>query len=189
MNDSQMACGINLQQAITCLQNGKIIAYPTEGVYGLGCDPFNSIAVARLLAMKQRDSAKGLILIANSWSQIEKLIEPLSASQLNTVNSTWPGPTTWVFPASDQAPKWITGEHATIAIRITDHPIASLLCEQFNRPIVSTSANLSGMLPATTHLEVADNFNQLCCIVEGAVGQLSKPTVMKDVITNRVIRE
>ena len=96
-----------IQQAINSLLQGGIIAYPTEGVYGLGCDPFNQVAVNKLLAIKNRDVSKGLILIAASWDQIQNLIADDDETAWELAKQSWPGPSTWVFPAKHSVPRWI----------------------------------------------------------------------------------
>ena len=127
------------------LRQGGVIAYPTEGVWGLGCDPHNEAAVLRLLALKQRDVAKGLILIASDEAQLAPFIEtsPLSQAQLAQVRASWPGPNTWIVPASANAPHWITGAHNGIAVRVTAHPLVRALCDGFGGALVSTSANIA----------------------------------------------
>jgi L-threonylcarbamoyladenylate synthase len=173
----------NTEQAIKHLQQGHIIAYPTEAVYGLGCDPYNEQAVLRLFTLKERNPDKGIILIAANWTQITPLIEPLTQQQYEMINKTWPGPMTWVFPASTLAPTWIIGKHNTIALRITAHPIANNLCERFKNPIVSTSANLSGQTPAKSALEVQSSFSEVDFILEGPLGDLTSPTPIRDART------
>src|SRR3990167_4516311 len=133
-----------VEKVTKVLQQQGVIAYPTEAVYGLGCDPFSELAVKKILKLKKRDINKGLILIASNWKQIENLIQPIPDEKLSQVMQTWPGPVTWLFPASDEVPRWISGAHSTIALRITAHPIAKALCEKWNGPIVSTSANKEG---------------------------------------------
>ena len=127
------------------LRQGGIIAYPTEGVWGLGCDPRNEAAVMRLLALKQRDVAKGLILIASDEAQLAPFIDlsPLTPAQLADVRASWPGPNTWVMPASTHAPHWITGTHDSIAVRVTAHPLVRALCDAFGGALVSTSGNIA----------------------------------------------
>lgn len=127
------------------LRQGGIIAYPTEGVWGLGCDPRNEAAVMRLLALKQRDVAKGLILIASDEAQLAPFIDlsPLTPAQLTDVRASWPGPNTWIMPASTQAPHWVTGTHDSIAVRVTAHPLVRALCDAFGGALVSTSANIA----------------------------------------------
>ena len=175
-----------LQLAVVTLQNGGIIAYPTEGVFGLGCDPFNQTAVMRLLKLKQRDVAKGLILIAASWEQVLDLIQ--------TKNLVLPPPnpkqpTTWVVPATAKVPAWVRGDFKSIAIRITTHPLASQLCQAFGGPIVSTSANLAGQEPARTASQVAQQLGaNIDFMLPGAVGNLNKPSQICDIATQKILR-
>ena len=115
-------------EAVAALRAGGVIAYPTEAVFGLGCDPFNRTAVEQLCLLKQRQMDQGLILIAETFSQVEDFIAPIDNAALQRVHNSWPGPYTWVFPCSARAPKWITGTHSTIALRVTAHPIAAALC-------------------------------------------------------------
>lgn len=140
-----MAAIDGFDAALAALRGGGLIAYPTEGVWGLGCDPRNRAAVLRLLALKQREVGKGLILIAASESQLAAFIDtrPLAAAQLDEVRASWPGPTTWILPASGDAPCWITGDHDGIAVRVTAHPQVIALCEGFGGALVSTSANIA----------------------------------------------
>lgn len=136
----------NMAFVLAALRRGGVIAYPTEGVWGLGCDPRDEAAVLRLLALKQRDVAKGLILIASSEAQLADFIDAaaLTATQLEAVRSSWPGPNTWIVPAAADAPRWITGAHDGIAVRVTAHPIVRALCDAFGGALVSTSANRAG---------------------------------------------
>ncbi len=180
----------SLKKIITHLRKGGIIAYPTEAVYGIGCDPFKEKSVLRLLSLKQREIEKGLLLIASHWSQLEILVEPIATSQLEVVKSTWPGPTTWVFPATKQVPFWISGKHRTIAVRITNHPLVRSLCDGFQGPIISTSANPAGQAPAKTAEQVRNYFNdKIKFILEGDVGGLESPTPIRDAITGQFFRE
>lgn len=177
-------------QAIEFLRQGEVIAYPTEAVFGLGCDPFNESAVLNLLRLKQRKISKGLIVIASNWGQIESLIQPLTNAIRRKIAATWPGPVTWVFPASEKAPDWIIGNHQTIAIRVPNHPLARRLCEIFQKPIVSSSANLSGVSPARTVEEVIHYFGKtIPFILDGEVGGFSRPTPIRDVLSDKLLRE
>ncbi|HEY0719815.1 MAG TPA: Sua5/YciO/YrdC/YwlC family protein, partial [Gammaproteobacteria bacterium] len=143
-----------LREAVRVLHDGGLIAYPTEAVYGLGCDPLNADAVLRLLELKQRPWQKGLILIAAEQTQLEPYLLPLDSAMLARVAPTWPGPYTWLLPARDETPWWLRGEHDTLAVRVTAHPVAAALCRAFGGPIISTSANLAGKAPATSPLAV-----------------------------------
>lgn len=177
------------QRAAVVLQNGGIIAYPTEAVYGLGCDPLNSDAVEHLLSLKCRSQANGLILIAADWSQVADFTMSIDPALLASVLQTWPGPNTWLFPASVKAPKWITGEHNTIALRVTAHPIAKAICQSYGGAIVSTSANITGFAPAVSADAVLKQFPQgVDLIVPGQVGGLTNPTTIRDVSTGKILR-
>jgi len=180
----------NIQTASKLLKEGHVIAYPTESVYGLGCDPLNANAVANLLEIKRRPLGKGFILVASDFEQVQPFIEPIPPLNLTQVLSSWPGPTTWIFPASMEAPSWITGDHAsTIAIRISSHPIIKELCKQYGKPIISTSANIAGEIPARSFDMVEMTFkHQVKMIIPGKVGNLRKPTTIRDAITGETLR-
>jgi L-threonylcarbamoyladenylate synthase len=177
------------QKAVTCLQQGGIIAYPTEGVFGLGCDPFNHLAVMRLLKLKQRAIEKGLILIAATWQTAVELTLPLPEPRMKEVFSSWPGPVTWVFPASSKVPVWISGQHSSVAIRVTAHTQAKQLCEEWGGPLVSTSANLHGETSLRDSEAVKQTFgSQIDFVLPGQVGELAGPTTILDALTGKVLR-
>lgn len=180
----------DISSAVRTLRNGGIIAYPTESVYGLGCDPFDSEAVFNLLAMKHRQPEKGLILVASNWSQIEMLIQPLSPMVRTHILETWPGPITWLLPASELVPSWIQGNHDKIALRISAHPVIHDLCETFCGPIVSTSANVSSKPPTRDYRTTSIAFGKVVdFIVPGRTSGLQRPTQIRDAITDEVIRQ
>jgi len=153
---------MNIDKARELILAGDVIAYPTEAIYGLGCDPFNQQAVEALLALKQRSVSKGLIILVSTWEQVWPLIGDVPEARLEAVKQTWPGPVTWIFPKSEAVPAWLSGEHDGLAIRMTAHPIARALCE--HAPLVSTSANLTGSHPAKT----IDDLE--CMLVDGVAG-------------------
>lgn len=178
-----------VEQAVMHLKQGDVIAYPTESVFGFGCDPFNANAVASILQIKQRPLGKGLIVVGSDFDQLSSLVQPIGPHALAQVLSSWPGPYTWVFPASEEAPKWITGDYTTIALRVSDHPTIRALCERYGGPIVSTSANLRGQIPARTKDTVEMVFgDQLAMIVSGKTGGQHKPTTIRDAISGEVLR-
>ena len=127
--------------AVAVLKNEHVIAYPTEAVFGVGCDPDSETAVMRLLELKQRPVEKGLILIAASFEQLKPYIDDsrLSDSQREAIFSCWPGPVTFVFPARPETPRWLTGRFDSLAVRVTNHPLVIELCEAYGKPLVSTS--------------------------------------------------
>ena len=179
-----------LKQAVTTLKTGGIIAYPTEAVYGLGCDPFNKQAVQKLLALKKRPQTKGLILITHSWQTVANLVEEISPLLLEKALKTWPGPITWVFPAKlTMVPDWIRGNHNSIAIRVTNHKITKELCAAFGQPIISTSANIEGKKEARITKEVIEQFpSGIDCILPGTTDNLAKPTPIYDILTGKILR-
>lgn len=178
-----------IHKAVKALRQGRVIAYPTESVYGLGCDPFNPYAVTQILTLKNRQIKKGFILIASEWKQVATLIKPLDPKILAQVFRTWPGPVTWVFPATADVPYWLRGDRATIAIRVTAHQIARLLCLHFGGPIVSTSANLARQPPVRDIKMLRIIFGKrIDVILKATLGTSKRPTEIRDVITAEVLR-
>lgn len=143
---------LTVPAAAGLLRRGGVLAYPTEAVWGLGCDPFDEAAVLRLLALKQREVDKGLILIAASLAQFDGLLdwEALPRERRAEVVASWPGPHTWIVPATPRVPRWITGAHDGVAVRVSAHPGVVALCTAFDAPLVSTSANPAGAAAPTT---------------------------------------
>lgn len=181
--------GHRLRLASRRIGSGAVLAYPTEAVYGLGCDPWNGDAVRRLLAIKQRSEAKGLILIAAEYAQLEPFVEPLDGVRMETVLATWPGPVTWLLPARVGVPRWLTGRHQTLAVRVTAHPFAAALCKSAGSALVSTSANVSNRPSARTALEVRLAFgSDVDLVLAGPCGARAKPSTIRDGRTGAVIR-
>lgn len=168
---------------------GGIISYPTEAVYGLGCNPLDTDAVLRLLALKQRPVSKGLILIAHDFATLEPWLEEIPAARRRKILSTWPGPFTWVWPAQPWVPEWLRGEHSTLAVRVTAHPLAARICRAFGGPLVSTSANPASLPPARNPLKIKSYFgNSLDYEVHGPGASLTRPTEIRDALTDRILR-
>ncbi|MGA9421428.1 MAG: Sua5/YciO/YrdC/YwlC family protein [Rhodanobacteraceae bacterium] len=181
----------DLDGAVLALSRGGVIAYPTEAVYGLGCNPHDRAACEHLFRLKQRPPALGVLLIAANFEQIRRyadltaLPEPVRAK----VRASWPGPQTWVLPCGADVPEWIRGKHAGIALRITAHPIAAGLCRAFGGALVSTSANRHDQAPARDAQQVIAYFgDSIDAVVEGPLGGLSQPTPIRDAISGRIIR-
>ncbi len=183
-----MSSAWQLEQIAQKIRSGAVIAYPTEAVWGLGCDPFNAAAVARLLALKDRPMHKGLILVAASIEQFAGLLEGLTSEQSAQLEASWPGPNTWLVPHHNRVPEWVTGAHDTVAIRVSAHPLVAQLCA-LTGPLVSTSANPSGLLPAKSRLRIEQYFHgQLDAVVSGELGQSSNPSTIRDLRTGQVLR-
>lgn len=178
-------------QAALRLRSGGVIAYPTEAVWGLGCDPFNETAVLRLLAIKQRPVDKGVILVADALASFEGLVDwtALPRDRSDAVKATWPGPHTWVVPATARVPRWVTGAHDGVAVRVSAHPVVAALCAAFGGPIVSTSANVAGAPPAFARSELGDALiAQLDAITIGETGGLAAPTPIRVALTGAQLR-
>lgn len=135
-----------LELAVAALRAGGLVLHATEGVWGLACDPLRAAAVARLLRVKSRAPDKGLIVIGADAETFAPELDALNAPQREEVLASWPGRVTWLLP-SDRFPHWITGGRDTVAVRVPGHAQARALCRKFGGPLVSTSANASG-LPA-----------------------------------------
>lgn len=170
---------------------GHIFAYPTEAVFGLGCDPDNEVAVMSLLALKKRPLSKGLILVAANYGQILPYVDDRAITEKIRIDifSSWPGPHTWLLPASNLAPHWLTGGSDLIAVRVSNHPVVKALCELFQKPLVSTSANLSGMPAAKTTQEVLAQFGNQVILISGELGESLLPSMIRHGISGKVIRD
>ncbi len=177
----------HIKQAAAVVRGGGVIAYPTEGVFGLGCDPQNEEAVHRILFLKQRSVAKGLILIAASLEQLSVFID-FPEDCRDRVCSTWPGPVTWVLPARAGVPRWLRGDHRGVAVRVTAHPLAQALCLEAGA-LVSTSANRGGVLPARSANKVRAYFNDdIDYIMPGEIDLTLGPTEIRDAVSGKVLR-
>ena len=169
---------------------GQIFAYPTEAVFGLGCDPQNKEAVYKILELKNRPVEKGMILIASDFNQIAPYIrfnELPEATQQKVLNS-WPGPVTWLLPKSDYTPDWVSGDSSMVAIRITAHPLVRLMCEHLQQPIISTSANPATADPAKTPEQLRAYFGNELAIVSGELGKQTSPSKIFHSLTLETIR-
>jgi L-threonylcarbamoyladenylate synthase len=180
-----------LSKAIEALNNKEVIAYPTEAVFGVGCDPDSETAVMCLLELKQRPVDKGLILIAASFEQLKPYIDDtmLTDAQREVVFSRWPGPVTFVFPAKASTPRWLTGRFDTLAVRVTDHPLVVELCQAYGKPLVSTSANLTGQEPCRSVEEVIAQFGEAFPVVRGETGGRLNPSEIRDALTGELFRQ
>jgi len=183
-----MGSPFQLRLGADTLRKGGVLAWPTEAIYGIGCDPLNPHAVQRLLALKQRPLSKGFILVAANLDQLLPFIEPPPEAQMQTVLNSWPGPHTWLLPASPQTPVRITGGTGMVAVRVTAHPIARNLCLAFGGALTSTSANRSGHPPARTALEVRLRCPGTDTILHGSTGGLLNPTPIRNPLSDEVIR-
>ncbi|WP_237068118.1 L-threonylcarbamoyladenylate synthase [Microbulbifer guangxiensis] len=180
---------LDVRFAARALEAGGVIAHPTESVWGLACDPFNRDAVERLLQLKNRPLAKGLILVSGTQADFGELLESLDLEQRQKVSVSWPGPVTWLVPHFGRVPPWISGAHHSVALRCTNHPFTSALTRAFGGPIVSTSANPAGCQPAREKYQVLRYFgDELDFIGGGTTGGRQSPSEIRDLVTGRVLR-
>lgn len=182
---------VTVNEAGLQITQGAVVAYPTEAVFGLGCDPMNQTAVERLLQIKQRPVDKGLILVAASYGQLRPFVDDsqLTAERRREILERWPGPYTWVMPARASVPKWITGKFDTIAVRVSDHPMVQDLCTAAGGPIVSTSANLAGESELRHGEQVELQLGSLLDgIVMGDTGGNLNPSTILDAQTGNILR-
>ncbi len=167
-----------------------MIAYPTEAVYGLGCNPWSEEAVFSLLALKRRSIDKGLILIASNLQQLAPFVGDLDSSIKRRILPTWPGPVTWLIPPASCCPSFLYGQHNTLAVRVTNHPVVVALCNQLGSALVSTSANIQGQMAARTSLRVRKIFgDQLDFILSGETSGQLFPSKIFHAQTGAIVRD
>lgn len=173
------------------IEKGGVIAYPTEAVFGLGCDPDNDDAITKLLAVKQRPWQKGLILVASNFEQLEAYVDTalLTQEQLEFAMSKWPGPFTFVMPIKSHVSKMLCGEFSSIAVRVSAHPVVRALCDTLNKPIVSTSANLAGEPPVVDGEVILRDFQgKIDALVLGDLGEQRQPSTIIDARSGQILR-
>ncbi|WP_019605575.1 L-threonylcarbamoyladenylate synthase [Teredinibacter turnerae] len=177
-----------IHRCVDALSNGDVIAYPTEAVWGLGCDPFNQHAVDKVLWLKRRKPEKGLIIVAASMAQIQWLLQGITPAQEQQLSASWPGPNTWLIPHHGRIPANVCGQHATIAVRVSSHPVVRALCHAYGGPIVSTSANPQALKPARDATQVRHYFRDSVYYAPGRVGGNPTPSVIRDLRSGQTIR-
>lgn len=170
------------------LGRGGLIAYPTESCYGLGCDPSSRAAVQKLLRLKLRPQRKGLILIASEYRQLKKYLFPLNEAGQAILREDGARAITYLMPAKKRVPRWLSGEHDTLAVRLTAHPLAKSLCKGVGLALVSTSANRSGQKPAKTYAECRGIFGDKVWVLPGLVGKRKKPSTIRAWADGKIVR-
>jgi L-threonylcarbamoyladenylate synthase len=186
---------LSIKVAAQMMMHGSVIAYPTEAVWGLGCDPLNEQACLELLQIKQRPIQKGMILIAGNIEEFAEILSALPADQVRELDVAWQnqgntGAITFLVPdLLGQVPYWIKGSHNSVALRVSQHSLVKSLCHEFGGPLVSTSANVSGKPPARSRVLVEKYFGgQLDFIVPGPLGGATNPSKIIDFTTGQTIR-
>jgi L-threonylcarbamoyladenylate synthase len=179
----------HIQQVVRALRRGGVVAYPTEGCYGLGCDPRNPGAVQKILRLKRRSWRQGVILIGAYWHQLAPWVDTGADAAIARARQSWPGPHTWLLPSRSGVSRWIRGEHDTVAVRVTAHPLAAALCRRFGGAIVSTSANRHGGPPALNAAQARRLFGRrVDAVLAGPLGGLAGPTDIRDGRSGALVR-
>jgi L-threonylcarbamoyladenylate synthase len=179
----------HIRLAANAVAGAGVIAYPTEAVYGLGCNPWDAQAVSRILELKRRPQSKGLIVVAASLAQLYSLVDFSQLDSIQSLLETWPGHVTWIVPANSKAPEWVRGKSGEIAVRVTAHPLLSQLC-QLSGPLVSTSANISNTPAARTGQQVRNYFrDSLDFILPGKLGVEGRPSEIRHARSGRILRQ
>ena len=177
--------------ATRCVLAGGVIAYPTESCFGLGCDPGNEAAIKSLLKIKQRSAQQGLILVAAEAQQLDSYVlwDRLNAVQRAKVNSTWPGPVSWLIPASASCSPLLRGMHRSLAVRVPAFKLVRDLCRSSQMPLVSSSANRHGEPMLTTAAEVGTQLGgEIDYIIDQPVQGQSQPSQIIDAMTQKILR-
>ena len=181
--------GQSINSAVATIQAGGVLVYPTEAVFGIGCDFRNQSAVTKILQLKQRPVNKGLVLIASHIQQILPLIKPIDRSHLARALKSWPGHYTWVFPKTHSVPSWITGDFETVAVRISSHPTVKAICNHVGHALVSTSANISGQTTPNSCQEINNAWgNQVNYYLDLPLGKQDNPSTIKLASDGSVLR-
>ena len=177
-----------LNRLAHAISSGAVIGYPTDTIWGLGCDPLNFAGVARILQIKNRRPDKGLILLSSRLEYCSPYID-IDAEQRESLLSPCPRPTTWLVNASEACPWWIRGIYPTVAIRICDHPLLQYLCGRLKTPLISTSANRAGRSTVRNALQMRQQFDsELDCIVSGFNTGSGKPSEIKSLASGTTLR-
>lgn len=196
-------------QAAKWLKEGQLLAYPTESVWGIGCDPYNEAAVQRILDIKQRPQAKGMIVITDSVARLAPLLASLNDTQRDAILASWQTDSehtdlqykqahTWLLPIppmfADAIPSWITGQHQTVAVRVIAHPMIRKLCDQLvstHNPfglLVSTSCNPSGQASAKNFAEAYSYFGEQISYLQADTLGYTLPSQIRDATTGLILR-
>jgi len=178
----------NIRRLRAFLKRGGVIAYATESCFGLGCDPSNRRAVQRILTLKGRPQSKGLILIGADIRQFRRYLAPIPVDLAARLHEWWPGPNTLLLPASKCCPRWLRGNHDTLAVRISAHPTCSRLCHALGMALVSTSANQAGKRPIKDARTCARTFGKHVLTLRGRIGRRKRPSRIIEPFSGKTFR-
>ena len=183
---------LSAKESAKALINGKVLAYPTEGVWGLGCDPFNQLAFEHVLRLKARDPNKGVIVLFASLEQLRPYL--LNNEDADKITVSERATTYLVNIKAGSIPSWITGKHPKLAVRICRHPNVQNIIQASGQPLVSTSLNPNGRQPARFQFQVWRYFRQALeanslLLSQGSIGQDTRPSRIIDLESQTVLRD
>ena len=182
----------DIEKAVKILKNGGIVVYPTETVYGIGCDPLYMEAYDRVQRLKERVEYKPMLLLAYSLEQVEEMAGSMSEIPSKLAEKFWPGPLTMIINSQKPFPEHLLGSSNGVAFRVSSHPVAASLAKEFGRPIISTSANIAGQAPLVSYEKALSTFKNIVDIVIGTHTKLiGKPSTVVDLTSGRfsLVRE
>ncbi len=163
-----MKSGNDIPYAVALLQKGKVVAIPTETVYGLAANAFNAEAVINIFEIKNRPKFNPLIVHVQSWEMVEKITTNIDPLLKKIAEKYWPGPLTILFPKSDVIHPIITAGSAYVAVRMPNHPLTIQLLKELDFPLAAPSANLFGKISPTTAAHVIEQLgDQIEYVLDG----------------------
>lgn len=181
----------HVQCAARCLRAGGIIAQATEGVWGLACDATDDQAIGRLIDLKRRSTAKGLIVAIESVQRVAPALTRLTPARRKEILSSWPGHNTWLVPDAEALAlsPLVRGDSGKTAVRVPDHAQMRSLLEACGLPLVTTSANPSGHQAARCALRVRQYFGvAIDMLLPGKLGSAAGPSEIRDAVTGALVR-
>ena len=171
-----------IRRAVEALEAGEVIAYPTDTVYGLGCDLMNKKAIDRLYAIKGMDRAHNLAFVCSDLSDIARYAI-VENHQYRVLKHLLPGPYCFILEATREVPKLVQMKKKTVGIRVPNNAIIQGIAKELGRPVISTTAQKAGEEPFVDANEIDDAFKGLGLVIDGGAGGLV-PTSVVDLTTN-----
>ena len=177
------------RKARQTLKNGGVLAYATESCFGLGGVPTHPKAIRKVIRLKKRNQNKGLIVVAADFSQLKSLVEPLTSLQQEYVTQYWPGPFTFLLTAKKRVLPTLRGfGNQKLAVRISAHPDTAFLCHSLGTALISSSANIAKQHPCKSTQQSRRKFGHKGMVIQGQIGQATKPSTLIDLETGKILR-
>jgi len=169
-----------VKTAVDCLEKGGVIIYPTDTIYGIGCDIFQHKAIERICQIKQVDPAKAqLSFICSDLSDLSKYARQISTPTYRLLKQYLPGPYTFILPASKDVPKILKSKKDTIGLRVPDHPITQAIVAMLGRPLLSASLPGEQVEEYTDPDYIVEQFeNRVDIIIDGGIGGITPSTIV-----------